>query len=400
MKETGMNDRTTRLLEVAGAFLKIGIVGFGAPTIWGLIQAEVQERRAWLTKERYLEGLALVQTLPGAPAVQMCIFAGHQRAGWWGGLVGGLAFTLPAFAVMVTLTALYSSYGALPMLRDALYGLSPVVLGIFVATAYRLGRNAIKDWTAVTIALVAAASVTWVGVAGTLLLAGCAGVALHHSRKAGLLAAFGTAILIAAERTAEPLLLGLGAAGNAGASRELWDVGAFFLKVGAVTFGGGLSILAFIQDQVVGQFHWITTQEFLDGLAIGQLTPGPIIMVAAYVGYKIAGVSGAAVAALAIFLPSFALMLSILPALDRVRRIAWIKAAMKGISPAVIATIAVTIIKLVPHAAPDVFTAAVLGLTVLGFLAWRLSLFPALLCGGVAGILARSRFLGLLRQLT
>lgn len=382
-----MNDRTKRLLEVAGVFLKIGTVGFGAPAIWGLIQAEVQERRAWVTKERYLEGLALVQTLPGPPAVQMCIFAGHQRAGWWGGLVGGLTFTVPAFAIMLALTALYSMYGAVPVLRDALYGLGPVVLGIFVATAWRLGRNAIVDRASIAIAIAAAAAVTWLGVAGTLLLAGCAGVALRHSRRAGLLAALATVILVGAERLAEPLLAGLGSAASAGTSHGLWDVGWFFLKVGAVTFGGGLSIIAFIQDQVVNQFHWITPQEFIDGLAIGQLTPGPIIMVAAYVGYKVTGGSGAAVAALAIFLPSFALMLSILPVLDRVRRLAWIKAAMKGISPAVIATLAVTIVQLTPHAAPDAFTKAVMLVTVVVMLTWqRLPVLPSIACGGLAGI--------------
>jgi chromate transporter len=387
MKETAMNDRTTRLLEVAGVFLKIGAVGFGAPAIWGLIQAEVQERRAWVTKERYLEGLALVQTLPGPPAVQMCIFAGHQRAGWWGGLVGGLAFTVPAFAIMLALTALYSSYGAVPVLRDALYGLGPVVLGIFVATAWRLGRNAIVDRGSIIVAVAAAAAVTWLGVAATLLLAGCAGIALRYSRRVGLLAALATAILVGAERLAEPLLGGLGGAASASTSHELWNVGVFFLKVGAVTFGGGLSIIALMQDQVVNQFHWITSQEFIDGLAIGQLTPGPIIMVAAYVGYKVAGVAGAAVAALAIFLPSFVLMLSILPVLDRVRRLAWIKAAMKGISPAVIATLAVTIVQLVPHAAPDAFTAAVLLVTVIVMLAWqRLPVLPSIACGGLAGI--------------
>ena len=393
-----MNDRNHRLLEVAGAFLKIGTVGFGAPAIWGLIQAEVQERRTWITKERYLEGLALVQTLPGAPAVQMCIFAGHQRAGWWGGLVGGLAFTTPAFVIMLALTALYSSYGAVPLMRDALYGLGPVVLGIFIATAYRLGRIAIVDRASVAIALAAAATVIWLGVAGTLLLAGCAGVALRHSRRAGLLAALATAILIGAERLVEPMLAGMGGVASPGAAHGSWDVGVFFLKAGAVTFGGGLSIIAFIQDQVVNQFHWITPQEFIDGLAIGQLTPGPIIMVAAYVGYKVAGVAGAAVAALAIFLPSFVLMLSILPVLDRVRRLAWIKAAMKGISPAVIATLAVTIVQLVPHAATDGFTASVLALTACTMLAWKLPVVTSLLAGGALGVLYRSRFLLRLRE--
>lgn len=394
-----MNEKNRKLLEVIGTFFKIGCVGFGAPAVWGLIQAEVQERRTWLTKERYLEGLALVQTLPGAPAVQMCIFAGHQRAGWWGGLLGGLAFTLPAFAIMLALTALYSLYGALPVLRDALYGISPVVLGIFVAVTYRLGRNAIKDLASVAVALIAAAAVSWVGVAGTLVLAGCAGVAMYHSRRAGLLAALATAILIAAERIAEPSLAGLGAAGSPGTSRDLWDIGAFFLKVGGVTFGGGLSILAFVQDQVVNQYHWITPQEFLDGLAIGQLTPGPIIMVAAYVGYKVAGASGAAVAAAAIFLPSFVLMLSIVPVLDKVRRLAWIKAAMKGISPAVIGTIAVVIVQLAPHAAPDAFTAAVLALTACAMLAWKLPVLSSLVSGGALGALARSGLVHRLREL-
>jgi len=394
-----MNEKIRQRLEVTGAFLKLGSIGYGGPAFWGLIQAELQERRNWLTKERFVEGLALVQTLPGATAVQMCIFAGYQRAGPWGGILAGVGFIAPAFAIMLGLCALYAAYGALPLLRDAFYGVGPVVLGIFIAAVYRLGKNAIKDRTAVVIALAAAAAVALVGVAGTLLLAGCAGVALNHSRKRGLVAALAASVLIAAERFAESMMGGLGAGGDAGMSHGLWDIGVFFLKVGAVTFGGGLSILAFLQDQVVNQFHWITPQEVRDGLTIGQLTPGPIIMVAAYVGYKVAGVAGAAVATFAIFLPSFILMLSILPMLERVRRLAWIKAAMRGISPAVIGTIAVAILQLAPHAAPDIFTAVVLVLTVLAMLAWRLPVLPSLLCGGLIGILARSKALLRLREL-
>src|SRR5262245_12646924 len=400
-EEKAMNEKNRSLLEVTAAFLKLGTIGYGGPALWGLLPAEVQERRGWLTKERYLEGLALVQSLPGATAVMMCIFTGYQRAGFWGGVLAGLAFCAPAFAIMLALSALYSVYGALPLLRDAFYGVGPVVLGIFVVAVYRLGKNAIKDRSSVIIALGAAAAVSAFGVAGTLLLAGCAGIALFHSRKWGLVAALGAALLIAAEHVAETLLAGYGWMGSPGeASQGLWDIGAFFLKVGAVTFGGGLSILAFIQHQVVDQFHWITAGEFLDWLTIGQLTPGPIIMVAAYVGYKVAGVTGAAVTAFAIFLPSFVLMLSILPMLGRVRRLAWIKAGMRGISPAVIGTICVTIVQLAPHAAPDAFTATILVLTVLAMLVWRLQVLPSILCGGLLGILARSRLTSLLRQFT
>src|SRR5947208_1771264 len=181
-----MKPNTRNRLEVTGAFLKLGALGFGAPAIWALIQAEVQERRAWLTKERFLEGLALVNALPGAPAMQMCIFVGYERAGWWGGVLAGLAFMAPAFGIMLALSVVASAYGALPLMRDAFYGLGPVVLGIFTVAIYRLGRTAIKDIPAVAVGVAAAlvAGFSLVGVAGIFLLAGCVGVAIHHSWRA------------------------------------------------------------------------------------------------------------------------------------------------------------------------------------------------------------------------
>jgi chromate transporter len=381
------------LWEVVSVFLKIGAVGYGAAAIWGLIQSEVQERRAWLTKERFLEGLAFVNVLPGAPAMQMCIFVGHQRAGFRGGALAGAAFMAPAFAIMLLLSAIATQYGALPFMRDAFYGLSPVVLGIFVVAAFRLGKTAIKDILSVVMAAAAAAALAFsvLGVAGTLVLAGCAGVAMHYSRRAGLIAAVVALLLIVIERAVESLLSGPGT-GGAG-QPGLWDLGLFFFKVGAVTFGGGMTIIAFVQDQVVNQLRWITSQEFLECLTLSQFTPGPIIMIAAYVGYKVAGVAGATVAALAIFLPSFILALSVLPFLDRVRELAWVKAAMRGITPAVVGTIAVTILQLAPHAAPDAFSTVVLAVTVAVLLAWRLPVISLVLGGGLIGILARARFI-------
>lgn len=388
-----MNDKLRKRLEVTGAFLKLGAIGFGALAIWALIQAEVQERRAWLSKERFLEGLALVNALPGAPAMQMCIFVGHERAGWLGGLLAGLAFMAPAFAIMLALSVIASAYGALPLMRDAFYGLGPVVLGVFVVAVYRLGKAAIKDFAAAIIALAAclAAASSLIGIAGIFVLAGCAGVALYHSRRGGLVAALVAVALIVAERLAEPLLMGSMGGTNAG-QPGLWDIGAFFFKVGAVTFGGGMTIIAFVQDQVVNQLQWITAQQFIECLTLAQFTPGPIIMVAAYVGYIVAGVGGATVAAFAIFLPSFILMLSILPWLDRVRQLAWVKAAMKGISPAVVGAVAVSMIHLAPHAAPDAFTAVMLILSVLVLIVWpRLPVLSMVAGGGVIGIVARSK---------
>ena len=387
-----MNVAIRRRFEVFQLFLKIGAFGFGVAAIWGLIQAEVQERRKWLSKERFVEGLAVVQALPGATALQMCIFAGYQRAGYWGGVLAGIAFMLPAFAVMLALAALHSAYGALPFMRDAFYGIGPVVLGIFAAAVWRLGGSAVKDLFSILLALgaVAALLLSPLGPAGVFLLAGCIGVAVYHSRKGGLAAAAVVLLLVWAERFAESILPNV-APGQA-ASAGLWDLGVFFFKVGAVTFGGGLTIIAFIQDQVVNQLHWITAEQFLDALAMGQVTPGPVIMLAAFVGYKAAGVAGAVVAGSAIFLPSFILMLSILPMLDRVRSLAWTRAAMRGISPAVVGAVALTVVQLTPHAVTDVFTGTLFVLSIVALLLWKLPALVLALSGGLLGIVARSRF--------
>ena len=168
--------------------------------------------------------------------------------------------------------------------------------------------------------------------------------------------------------------------------KSLVDLGAYFLKVGAFTIGGGLTMIAFIQDQVVGQFGWLTPREFVDGLALGQLTPGPVLMIAAYVGYKLLGVAGAAVAALAAFLPSFVIMLAVLPVLDRVRQLAWVKAVMKGIAPAVIGVLAVSLVRLSPAAVPDPFALVILIGTVLAALAFQVGAFKLMIGGAILDV--------------
>ena len=398
----GADDFTARWKEIAGAFLKIGAMSYGGPAIMGIMQAEIQERRGWLTKERFLEGLALVTMLPGAAATQLGIFIGYQRAGWRGGLLAGLCFVLPAFVIMLALTVLYSAFGAVPAARDVFYGLGPVVLGIFVVAVIRLGRVALTGASEITIAVSAALLIAFtpIGIVSTLLLAGCAGVTLYHSRSRGLYAALAVALLIGAYQWAlsSATTLEISAAASQGAP-GLRDIGAFFFKVGAFTFGGGITVLAFAQDQLVGQLSWLTSQEFLDGLALGQLTPGPILMLAAYVGYKLAGIAGAIVGACAIFAPAFILMLSVVPVMARVRQLAWIRSAMRGIGAAVIGVISVSLAQMVPHAAPDAFTAALALLTVAGMLAWKIGPLPLMLGGALAGTAIRMKPLQRLREL-
>jgi chromate transporter len=360
----------------------------------GIMQAELQEKRQWVTKERFVEGLSLVNLIPGATATQLAIFLGHARGGWWGGLLAGACFVLPGFAIMLALTTAYAALGATPLMRGALYGLGPVVLGIYLVAVYRLGRAAVSTIPQAILAIVAAAAVIWspLGIAAILLIAGGLGVLLFHSRRLGaiillsMVACLGL-LQYVVHSTVTPAVAPPSDLPHAA---TLAEIATFLFKVGAFTFGGGLTMIAFIQDQVVDQFHWLTPQEFLDGLALGQFTPGPILMVAAYVGYKVAGIMGAVVGAAAAFVPSFILMLAILPIFERVRKLVWTKAAMRGIGPAVIGVLAVSLFQLAPHALPDRFAVVVLGATVVALVLWRVGTVKLMVAGAVLGTV-RSR---------
>jgi chromate transporter len=240
-------------------------------------------------------------------------------------------------------------------------------VGIFAMSLYRLGQAAVRTWTHVLLAVASglAIGLTPLGIVPTLLLAGAAGVALYGSRTRGIAAALGILVLYGATRWgsawwAIPAVTGtpLGQAGNA-LRPSLWEMGLFFLKVGAFTFGGGLTILAFIQEQVVQHLHWLTPQQFLDGLALGQLTPGPTLILATFVGYAVGTFWGAVVAVAAVYLPSFLLLL----------------------------------LRMLPAAVPDPLTGVVALGTVAAMGLWHLSPLPLITGGAALGFVLRTRLL-------
>lgn len=366
------------------------------------MQAELQEKRQWVSKERFVEGLSLANLIPGATLTQFCMFLGYARGGFWGGLLAGLCFVLPAFGVILALTLTYAYLGATPIMRGGLYGLAPAVVGIFVVAVYRLSRSEVSTVPQIIIALAAAAAVAFspVGIVPTLALAAGVGILIFHSLRAGaLILAVMTAFLIGASFGSWVPMSLVAPAAQAMASGHpagLAEIGAFFSKIGALTFGGGLTIIALIQEQAVDQYHWLTHQEFIDGLALGQFTPGPMIIVAAYVGYKVSGLGGAAIAAAAIFLPSFVITLPILPIYERVRKLVWTTAAMKGIGPAVMGILVVKLGQMAPHALPDFAAVAILIATVIALLMSRIGPVKIMIAGSVFGVL-RSRFFSLPR---
>ena len=384
--------------EVLATFLKVGALNYGGASV-GLIQAEVQDKRGWVSRAQFLEGLALVNTLPGPSGIQIAIFLGYARAGWWGGVLAGLGFILPRCGLLLALTLLYHHYGALPRIRHVFYGLNPVVVGIFAMSVYRLGQVAVHTWLHVLlmVASALALSVTPLGIVPTLLLAGAVGVTLYGSRTWGLVAGLVILVLYGVTQWESawwttPAVTGtsLDAPGTA-SSPGLWEMGLFFLKVGALTFGGGLTILAFIQEQVVHHLHWLTPQQFLDGLALGQLTPGPTLILAAFVGYAVGTFWGAVVAVAAVYLPSFTLMLAVLPMMERLTRLAWMQAALRGIGPAVIGMTAVAVLRMLPAAILDVLTGGVAVGTVAAMGLWHLSPLPLITGGAALGVVLRAR---------
>jgi chromate transporter len=346
-----------------------------------------------------VEGLSLVNMLPGAGATQLGIFLGHARGGWWGGVLAGLGFILPGFCMLLALTLLYHHYGALPRIRHVFYGLNPVVVGIFAMSVYRLGQAAVRQRTHVVLTVASALAIgfTPLGIVPTLLLAGAAGVTLYGSRTWGMVAGlvilglYGVVQWGSAWWTT-PAVMGSGIGHPEHTlSPHLWETGLFFLKVGAFTFGGGVTILAFIQEQVVHHLHWLTPQQFLDGLALGQLTPGPTLILAAFVGYAVGTFWGAVVAVAAVYLPSFLLMLTVLPVLERIERLAWMQAALQGISPAVIGMTAVAVLWMLPAATPDPLTGIMAVGMVVAMGLWHLSPLPLITGGAALGVVLRAR---------
>jgi chromate transporter len=369
-----------RIGELVRYFLRLGFLGFGGPVaLVGQMERELVDERKWLTKEQMRESIAICQSLPGPLAIQVGIYVSYLRGGFWGAWAGGWAFILPNFVIVAALGALYVYLGDLQPVTAIFYGVSPAVIALILHSCYRLAKLGMEDWLQWVIAAVCLA-VTVILQAEVALLfigAGIVGILYYGS----LFKRTPPALSV----TVAPVLAQLAPTAS---SSILGKLLLFFLKAGSLTFGSGLVIVPFLEQGLVQQFGWLDQRQFLIAVAIGMISPGPVVITATFVGYLVAGFWGSVVSTIGIFLPSFLLVLIAAPLLARHRGNPNVQGFVKGAYAAAIGTILGACILLGRIAVGDWLT-ALIGLASLAVLfRWKVSNPLLIAATAVVGLIA------------
>jgi chromate transporter len=331
MTETTVRERG-RMAELARYFLRLGFLGFGGPVaLVGQMERELVNDKKWLSKDEMRESIAICQSLPGPLAIQVGIYVGWLRGGFWGAWLGGWCFILPNFVIVAALGALYVHLGDLQPVTAIFYGVSPAVIALILHSCYRLAKLGMEDWLQWAIAAVCLV-VTIILQAEVALLfigAGIVGIIYYGNIANRPPVALQIALIPAAAPAAAPVATG----------STLGKLLLFFLKAGSLTFGSGLVIVPFLEQGLVQQYGWLNEREFLVAVAIGMISPGPVVITATFVGYLVAGFWGSLVSTVGIFLPSFLLVLIVAPLLARHRENPNVQGFVKGAYGAAIGTI-------------------------------------------------------------
>ncbi len=383
--ELNPDQQKRRLQELAFVFLRLGTIAFGGPAAHiAMMNEEVVKRRQWLNADQLLDLLGVTNLIPGPNSTELAIHIGFKRAGWRGLLIAGSCFILPAMLMVWALAALYARYQTVPEVSWLLYGIKPVIIAVIAQALWKLGRSAVKN-PQTAVAGVAVIGCFWIGVNEILLLllAGLLVMLINNWRPWG----GGPAVSVLL-----PLpVLTLANAPSVAAKPATWGgVFLFFLKVGSVLYGSGYVLLAFLQEDLVERSQWLTSQQLLDAVAIGQFTPGPVFTTATFIGYLLAGNAGAIAATIGIFLPAFVLVAVVNPWVPWLRRSPWASGFLDGVNAASLGLMAVVTWQLGVTALVDWLT---LILAVLSFAAvFRFKVNSAWLVGGggLVGFLSKS----------
>lgn len=337
--------RGGRLREIAGLFLKLGVIGFGGPAAHiALMEDEVVEKRGWLSRERFLDLVGVTSIIPGPNSTEMAIHLGFLRGGWPGLLLAGACFIVPAVSLTTLLAWAYMTYGAIPQVADLLYGIKPAVLAVILGALWRLGQKAVKGWR-MSFLGVAVTLVALTDFSGVLALIGGGIVGMFWLRMTQSNDRGRLAVIAPVAGTGVSMLASQGALVGA---PTLWALGLFFLKIGAILYGSGYVLIAFLEEELVHGYAWLTQEELLEAIAIGQFTPGPVLSTAAFIGYLVSGgkLSWALVAAGAIFLPSFVFVAALNPVLPRLRESQWVASFLDAVNVCAVGVMAAVTIEL------------------------------------------------------
>ncbi|HKT51183.1 MAG TPA: chromate efflux transporter [Candidatus Angelobacter sp.] len=386
--QSGTPNSTVGLAEIAWAFLKLGTVAFGGPAAHiALMEEEFVRRRQWLTHQEFLDRLGAANLIPGPSSTEMAIYIGYTKRGWPGLIVAGSCFIIPAAILVTAIAAAYVRYGHLPRVGGVLYGVKPVVVAVIVQAFWKLARSAVKSVWLTAIGLMAAVlcAIEVNNLLVLVLAAALAAIPIFWStvRQRGL-AALLPAGAVKWKLTA--WLVGAGA-GAAVVPFSMSRLFLTFLKIGSVLFGSGYVLLAFLRSDFVVRLHWLTEQQLLDSVAVGQVTPGPVFTTATFIGYLLGGVPGAAVATVAIFLPGFLLVAASGRFIPKIRSSAIAGAMLDGVIVGSLALIGVVTWQLGRAALIDPLTYAIAIASVVLLLWKRVNAVWLIAAAAVAGML-------------
>ena len=320
-----------RIIDLVLYYLRLGTLGFGGPVaLCGQMERELVQERGWLNKEEMRVSIAVCQSLPGPLAIQVGIYISYLRGGFWGAWAGGWAFILPNFIIVCALAALYVHFSGLPILTSVFYGVSPAVIALILHSCYRLAKLGMDDglqWT-IAIACFVVTIAVRAEVAILFVVSGLVGIVYYGSLFRRRLAAPSTTLATA-----------IASASKTGTASLLGKLLLFFLKAGSLTFGSGLVIVPFLEKGLVQNTGWLNERQFLVAVAIGMISPGPVVITATFVGYLVAGFWGATLSTFGIFFPSFLFVLIVAPIHIRHRAQPDVQGFVKGAYAAAIGTI-------------------------------------------------------------
>jgi len=380
------------LAQLSLYFLKLGTVGFGGPVaLVGYMYRDLVERRQWITEADYKEGLTLAQLMPGPLAAQLAMYLGYVHYRVVGATVIGVAFVLPSFLMVVAIGWAYVRYGGIPWMQAAFYGVGAAVIGIIAISAYKLTtKNIGKDKLLWAIYLLTAGFTVWTQSESVWLFLG-AGVLVWMVR-APPKRWFG--------KNAAPALMALGPHGTSTCAVAtgfdwalLTQLGAFFAKAGAFVFGSGLAIVPFLYGGVVHDHQWLTERQFVDAVAVAMITPGPVVITVGFIGYLIAGLAGAVVAALGTFLPCYLFTILPAPYFKKYGKRPDLLAFVAGVTAAAIGAITGAVIVLAERSIVDWLT-ALMALVTIGLM-WKVKKLPEPVLVAIAAIIGLVAFPGM-----